>query len=648
MAEKEGSHEERLRELRERLYSRGAPPPTHTRNELMREIHPVSGEWHIEEAPVPVLRQEVIEPSFEMTPMKKRHHTSYRVKMIVGGLIFFLVALALSGSFLLFGKNTISGNNIVLETKGPFAVGGGQELDIQATIANQNKVPIDSATLIIEYPGGTQSVDEPGKELFRERKQLNSIKQGEVVNVPLRAKVFGEENEEKTVLVSIEYSVQGSNAKFFKNATPLRFKISSSPVVLFVENVTKVSSGQEVDWKIDVTSNSPSEISDVLLKAEYPAGFDYTDADPAPVAGRDTWSIPNLKPGEKKTITIKGLLAGKQNEDKVFNFSVGVPNERDKFSLASVFTTQKEEIKIEQPFLDLAISVNNKHGQDVVLVPGASAQVSVAFTNTLSATLYDNKIIADLSGTGLDKSQISASAGYYDSVKNTISWDAQSMPSLKSLAPGQTSTVAFSITPGTKGGATQTPQIELTINAEGNRISESNVSQKLTGTATQKIKVESVAKLSSSVLYSTGAFANTGPLPPRAEEATTYNVLLYVKNGTNAITGGVVTATLPLYVSWLDHATTPEVFAFNTQTREVSWKVGDLAANEEREAEFQVSLTPSVSQVGGEVTLVNEQNFKATDRFTESTIHSQVGAVTNKLSADPDHERDDARVAPKQ
>lgn len=643
---REDDHERRLRELRERLYSREAPPPTHGRNELRHDIHPVSRTWEVTEPvyvePHPVEVLESVAHTIEM----KRADASVRMKLLIGGFLFFILAALLSGSYLLFGQKSISGDNIQLEVRGPFAVGGGDELEVQVMVANQNTVPIDSATLIIEYPSGTQSVDEPGKELFRERKPLNQIKQGEVLHIPLRAKVFGEENEEKTISISIEYRVQGSNAMFFKDATALRFKISSSPVVLFVKNLSKVSDGQKVEWSIDVTSNAPNEISNVLLKVEYPAGFDFSDATPGAVSGRDTWSIASLKPGGKETITIRGILAGKQNEDKVFRFSVGVPNERDAFSLASVFTTQKEEIKIEQPFLDLAISVNGKHDEDVALAAGTSAQVLVVFKNSLSSTVRDGKIVVDLSGTGLDKTQVSSNDGFYDSAKNTITWDAQSLDSLKALAPGESSTISFMITPK-MDAVLRTPQIDLVVNAEGNRVSEGNVAQKLTGTARQKIKVESVAQLLSSVLYSTGAFVNTGPIPPRAEETTTYNVLLYVKNGSNAIAGGVVTASLPAYVAWVEKSTTPDLFSYNPQTREVTWKVGDLSAYDEREAGFQISFTPSVSQVDQEVTLVTNQRLKATDKFTESTIRSEAGALTTRLSADPQYEHSDSRVAPK-
>ena len=644
MSEKDASHEERLRELRERLYSRAQPPAQRERRELQQEQTPVphawSGEGVIPAAEVSFVEQD--QPERTLLSMSRPKRT-YRIKLVIGGLIFFVAALLLSGSYLLF-KRPISGDNIAVDVTAPFVVGGGEELDLQITLSNKNAVPIEAATLIVEYPFGTQSAEEEGKELFRERKPLAPLNPGEVVNIPLRARLFGEENEEKTVLVSIEYRVGGSNAIFYKQAEPIRVKISSSPVVLFVENVDKTSSGQDVELEVSVTSNSPQEIADLLVKAEYPQGFDYTDAVPAPVSGQDTWSVTKLKPQEKKIIKVRGALMGKQSEQKVFRFSVGVPNERDRFSLASVFSSQREEILIEEPFLDVGITVNGDKGERPVIGPDATTLVSIKFTNTLSTTLYEGKIVADLSGNGLNESQVQVSNGFYDSSTNTITWDQNTTESLRTLRPGESSTVGFNLTPLPNTSVPRTPQITFTVNAEGNRVTENQASERLTATAARTIKVESAPELISGITYSVGAFTNSGPVPPVAEEVTTYTMHLGVQNTTNALTDGVVTMTLPVYVTWLDLTTAGPTFSYNPQTRQVAWKVGDLDAGASREVEFQFSFKPSLSQVGQVVTLIEGQRFQATDRFTGTTITDTRPALTTSITSDPQYGREEGRV----
>jgi hypothetical protein len=162
------------------------------------------------------------------------------------------------------GSNTISGENISISVNGPVSVGGGDELPFQVSIANQNTVPIQSATLIIEYPKGSRnSVD--GKEISIERKQLDVVNAGELLNIPLSVRVFGEENEEKEIKISIDYRVTGSNATFHKVSEPLKFKVSTSPIVMTFETLKTVTSGQDVELKLNVQSNSPAHCSLTFL-----------------------------------------------------------------------------------------------------------------------------------------------------------------------------------------------------------------------------------------------------------------------------------------------------------------------------------------------------------------------------------------------
>ena len=240
--------QEKIEELRRRLYERGNPNVTRNDHNLtdVREDAPTS--WEKPPQPVHHAAPSVQPPhahttlATDMSPRTPKR--SYRLKILFAGFAFFVLAMGISSMFLAFGRNSISGENITISATGPFTIGGGEELQMQVGITNGNTVPIESATLIVEYPNGTQSSTEEGKELFTQRLSLETIKQGETINIPLRARVFGEENEEKIVRVSVEYRVQGSNATFFKEADPLRFKISSSPVIVRADTLKKISSGQ--------------------------------------------------------------------------------------------------------------------------------------------------------------------------------------------------------------------------------------------------------------------------------------------------------------------------------------------------------------------------------------------------------------------
>lgn len=645
---------ERIKELRERLYSRGNVPAHSVRHELEKhEINEVvekpTPRVVMDTPPVaPIVHSQQItssaseEPVLYDEPMvTKSKRSAYRKMIALLGVVFFVGAVATSAVFMMSGKNTVSGENISLEVTGSIATGGGEELPFQVTVSNQNSVPIQSATLIIEYPKGTHSAEDD-KEISVERKQLDTVGAGEVVNVPLKARMFGEENEEKEIKVSIDYRISGSNATFHKEAAPLHFKVSSSPVVMTFDSVKSITSGQEIELKLTVQSNSPTPLTDLLVKATYPEGFDFTSSNPDRISGEDTWKIGTLKPAEKKIIMIKGLMTGYADEKRRFVATAGVSNEKDVNTLASTLAKAQTDIGIEQPFLDVRVAINGDPGESVIMNSTGNASVEIAFTNTLDTAIYDGKVSVELDGNALDEFAVSASNGFYDSTKNTITWDGVDEESLKEILPGKISRLNFTLDP--KDDIGKAPELKFKVTVRGQRVYEDRPSEELVGTALRTIKVESVPVLSSGAFYKTGPFVNTGATPPVAEKVTQYTYTLKVKTGTNEVTGAEVTAIIPAYITWLDLVTEGDDVTYTSNTRTMKWTIGDIDANSEKEVSMQVSFLPSLSQVGTSPTILEAQRFKATDRFTGTVVRAEQPALTTSLINETDEALKDGRV----
>lgn len=626
----------RLESLRERLYARGSGEQTFTRHDLRETTHTQSSD-RVSTPPPPLQTASTPVP---MTVSKTRR--SFRRTLGLLGLLFFVGALLVSGFFLMKGGSTISGSNIAIDVSGPLSVGGGETMNLQIAIANQNTLPIESATLIITYPRGAQSTTEQGKELFTERQQLNNIKPNEVVNVPLRVLMFGEENDTKVIDVAVEYRVAGSNATFYKEALPYEFKITSSPVVLNVNAVKSISSGQEATIELIVESNSTEDLTDLLVKASYPAGFEFKESNPETVSGQDTWQVKKLAPGEKAKITLSGIVTGSEGDKNTIDFAVGVANERDALSIASVLSEREHEIAIERPFLDVTVSVNGNSDEVVTVPPGANAGVAIEFRNALETTVYDGVIQVELGGNALNEVSVEAEDGNYDSTTNTLTWDSIDLDSLRELAPGKTERVAFSVEP--RKDIRENPEITILVTIQGNRIGEDRVPEQVVGTIARTVKVVSVANITSSALYTEGPFNNSGPVPPVAERTTEYTFLIAVKNGTNPVTDAEVTASMPAYVAWLDRTSDDDAVSYNSQNRLLSWDIGDMKANEYKEVWVQVALKPSLSQVGQSPTLLESQRFRATDRFTGTTVRDEASALTTALRDDPNSDLRDGRV----
>jgi hypothetical protein len=574
----------------------------------------------------------------------ERHHkrSSIRKKIAVLGVLFFILAIGVAAFSMFFGNNIISAENISVDVSGPIAATGGGEYAFQVAIANQNSVPIQSASLIIEYPSGTKSATEEGKEVQVERRQLDAINTGELINVQVKARLYGEENDEKEIKVSIDYRVAGSGATFHKEASPLRLKISTSPVVIAFDTLKNITSGQELELSLIVQSNSPTPLSNVLIKASYPTGFNFTAAKPDATSGDDGWFIPTLAPGEKKTIVIRGLMTGHDADAQRFLASAGITSENDKNTLTSTLAKAQTEVVFEQSFLDVALAVNGSNADVGVIGPHEAATVEVQYNNTLDTTIYDGKVLVELGGNALNEFEVQVSGGYYDSSHNTITWDSAGVDTLKEILPGQSRVLSFSITP--KDTVGKAPEMNVKVTVKGHRIFEGNVPQELVGTASRIIKVESVPVLTAVALYTQGPFTNIGPVPPVAEKETQYTLTLKMQSGANDMTGAEVTAIVPQYMKWLSTVSSGANVTYNAETRTMKWTIGDMSANSNTEMSVQVSYTPSVTQVGTTPTILEIPRFKATDRFTGTVVRAEHSALTTSLSAESDQKYQDGRV----
>ncbi|MFM2423948.1 MAG: hypothetical protein RLZZ70_337, partial [Candidatus Parcubacteria bacterium] len=321
--------------MRKRLYDRTGTNTPFERSGLSDITPVVPNTWQappVTPVPAPVPVEESVPP----VAVPKKKHWSYRSLVLLVATGFFTVVLSVTGLYLYFGNNQISNKNIDLTITGPLTTGGGQVANLEVLVNNNNSVPIEGGVLIINLPPGTKSSDESARDLLEERISIGTVAPGESYKAPLSVVMFGEENQERQVKATIEYRVVGSSGTFYKEAEPLTFTIISSPVVIRVDALKKVSAGQEIDVTLEIKSNTETPLRNILVTADYPSNFDYSSAVPAPSYRESAWTIDELKPEQTKTIKIKGVIVGKQSEEFQMKFAVGTPEPTNQFAIGSV------------------------------------------------------------------------------------------------------------------------------------------------------------------------------------------------------------------------------------------------------------------------------------------------------------------------
>lgn len=621
----------RIEHLQKQLYSRNSKHlGIQKRRELREVAYDTPKRWHDTQKPQT--------PKIQ-TPEKK----SLLSRLLVISGVFFVMALGLSLLFFFGDANVISSKNIEITVEGPTTIGGGEEMILQLSIVNKNSVSIKLVDLLIEYPEGTRSVDNLGIELPRFRESIGTLRPGERVQKTIRAVLFGKENSQKDIAITIEYRIDGSNAIFFAERK-YQLTISSSPLSLSINSLKEITSGQSIELSATITSNSTTLMEDVLLVVEYPFGFEFKSARPKPSFGGNVWELGDIKSGGKRTVTIVGTIRGEDEEERIFRFSTGIQSEKNENKLEVAFITFLQSIVVKKPFISVDLALDGSTEEEYVSKSGRQIRADITWFNNLPDSIADAEIELKILGNALDKFSVNVEGGFYQSNNNIIFWSRETDSRLALLSPGQSGTVRFSFKSlSLSSGVTlRNPEITFEISVKGKRISSDRVPERITSTLVRTIKIASDLLLNARAVYFSGPFVNSGPIPPKIGIETTYTVVWIVTNVQNAVAGTKVVATIPSYIKWVGMVNPgSESVTFNSIDREIVWNVGEVEAGggstsaSQREVAFQVAFTPNINQLGSAPILVNKQVVSGFDRFAEITVEHTKAPLTTLLSTDP-------------
>jgi len=640
--------QEHIDEMRKRLYDRGAKFKASNRHELTDTKIDVSRNWgekpESEQNHTDLRHAIPADASDDLTilpPVKAKPKRRYRSVILLGSFIIFLFITLASSAYIYLGGNQISSDNIQLNISGPSTLGGGEVMSLQVGLSNNNSVPLESATLILKYPTGTRSTGDSPRNLYEERIPLEDVAPGDIKTTPVRVAIFGEENAEKEISATLEYRVGGSNGIFYKDSEPFDFRISSSPLVLSIDSIQKVASGQLVDVTVTAASNATTPLTDILITAQYPNGFRYESASQAPIFGENVWRIAELLPEEEESITIKGMVMGLTEESLQINFTAGPPDPENQYVISAPLADTRAEFTLERPFIDVAVEIADQMNGVAIISQDDLADVEVEITNTLDETVYDMVVGVVPEGNALTENSVRAISGFYDSNTNSVRWEVSNNPTFSEVNPGDSRTLQFTIA---QSDIKTTSAFDLVVNVYARRVAESSASEQLIGTVTREGKYSSSVALGSQAGRNVGRFGDAGPIPPQVGETTTYTLTLVAEAGANDMNNAVVNTSLPIYVNWLDEYDTQGSVSYNTVSKQLEWTVGDIENGQRKELNFQVSIQPSTSQVGSSPTLIDRQRLQANDRFTGELLQDSAPAVRTELSTEAGFEEGNGKV----
>lgn len=626
-----GEEKHKIEDVKMDLYDPNDHSIGHQHEGILHQVkHPVSVKWKDE-------------PTKTENDMKnKKPPLSIFKKFFILALIFFVGALGFAFYRFSVNDTSVSNEKIKIDVIGNAFTKGGEDLSLQIEITNNNNAKLEFAALSIEYPKGAEAVTSDTIRLPRD--VIGTIMPNETVLRNVTIKLFGEEKTVRNIKVSLDYHPEGSNAIFIKDKY-YPVTISLAPLSVIVEGPTNTISNQSVSLKIKTTLNTSLPDDNPVLQVTYPNNFIFESAIPTPSFGNNVWDLSSLSLVAPLTIEVRGRLVGQDGDEQVFHAYVGASDETNPTLITTTYSSSLQKISITKPFLEANILVNGRDQMEYAVSGGSTVSVEISWINNLPTRITDGQIIVSLAGNVFDKNLVTAQNGYYDSAKSQIVWDKNSVAGFSEINPGEKGVVSFSFKPKSLIGVSsiKDPQVSIKVSIRGR--------EPLFGSTYNDIDnfSEKIVKILSDFQIATSASYVSGSLPPKAETETRYIINWTLSNSANNIKQAQARSSLPVYVKWvgLTAGENEKVF-YNDVTREITWDIGSVLPNtgidQEREASFVISISPSLSQVGSIPQLIKETYLSGIDAFSESLIKSTRGAITTSLTNDPNFKQINAKV----
>ena len=526
--------------------------------------------------------------------------------------IILLVVLA-AAVYWYWETNVFAKDTLKLEILGPEQVDFAKDFDYTVKYKNNGTTRLEEAKLIFEYP--EHSITEDGKPLWQEI-VLGDIDSGQELTMIFKARLIGQEGETKTAKASLSYKPKNLKARY-ENQTTFTTQIRSLPLNFEFDMPSKIESGKTFKFRLNYFSNVDYPLSNLRIEAQYPAGFEFVSSNPVSLE-KVEWEIPPLNKAEGGRIEISGKITGEIGEQKIFDAKLGMWQDGE-FILFKEIT---RGIEITKPALRVTQQINGN--PDYVANAGDQLHYEIFFKNLGDGILNNLTLVDTLDGNIFDLQSLNAPEGSFTLGDNSIIWDWKKVVELQFLSPQEENKVEFWVN--------LKPDFE-TPSLDGKLMIQNNV-------YLNQIKEEFQTKVNSKLevvqkgFFQDEIFGNSGPIPPRAGQTTTYTINWQAKNYYNEVKNVKVKTILPQYVQLTGRIFPEDArLTFDSLSREIVWEVGDMQVgqgvlNPAPNVSFQVAFLPNSSQIGQIPNIIGQTKITGDDGWTND-ITEQISSGVN-------------------
>jgi len=554
----------------------------------------------------------------------------YMIKVII---ITIVIILGFGGIFFFLQKQERETQALDVQLFVSPHVSAGETVLYRVVYNNTSAGELLEVNATILYPEGSLIVNEDSQEFERissETKTVGALSPRAQGEISFEALLFGTVDEVKRVNVTLEYKTKTSNAAI-RVARSADIEIGSLPLALTFTFPSKVNLGEEFEFSLNYISTSRNPFPQQRIIMEYPETFEFLASSPVPSRGQATWVIGDLFPSSSGEIKIKGVITGEAGDERLFKAELGMLD----LETFTSYLASERRVGVSLPGFRLSQNVTGARGGTVM--PGEKLNWEIDYKNLSSEILEGLEVLVFLEGETFDYSSLVADRGTFLKDQKMLRWDKDSVSDFVLVEPAEEGRLEFSLT------LRLTPPIEnfddknFTVGSRAvARVRGVTLAEDI-----QEFKVNSRFEFYQRGFRNLGPFENTGPIPPRVGESTTYTLSWQVFNSSNVLSNVVVRGAIPSYVDW-EGVVVPdeENLVFNPNTGEIVWAIKDLEQGVGillpiRQVSFQISITPDGNDVGKIRELIGGSNAVARDSFTGAGLESFSVSIDTSLADDP-------------
>ena len=571
---------------------------------------------------------ELSQPSL---PQAVRFFSPKQKKILIISSIIFLAVLVLSSAVFYFWLTSFKKSLIDFNISGPTQVPSGEAATYIVSYWNNTNQILQNANLALHYPQDAVV----GDNKIIQNIDLGSIGIGGGGKQEITLAFVGPDKSIQRLEAVLSYKPQNTTSTFENKASKEVAINGSALSINFKTPETTLPNIKNV-YVMHYKNNTNKVFQNVSIEATYPNEFNFVSSDQTPAKNSNTWNLGDLNPNEEGDITVLGILRNVQNAK--FELAIGVVKNNRFYK----FSQNSSRINLIALPLKMDISVNGQ--SNLTVNPSDYLQFKIHYENNAGIALSDVILRAKLDGLMYDFSSLKTS-GYFNGVDDTITWNAGNLPDFKSLSPDSLGDVEFQINVKPRyiirTFRDKNFLLQVSTVMETPTVPPSLAVKSLSVVNDLAIKINTKTELKTKGYYFDSIIKNSGPLPPKVNQTTTYTIHWQVTNFSNDIENTMVKAVLPEGVSWLNKkaGAGAATLEYNDRTSELTWNMGEIAAGtgvllDPYEVVFQVGLTPAISKVDTVVPILGESTLTGNDIFTGNDILVIAQALRTDLPDD--------------